>query len=490
MHMRQLLSLLFLLPLFAAAQKTDPTYELSVTKHQLRLGTQTISYTATTGYMPVRDENDSIKAKLFFVAYTKDGEPDPGKRPILFAYNGGPGSASLWLHMGALGPKRVVIGDSGDIPAPPYQYVDNEYTWLDKTDIVFIDPMLTGYTRPVGKNDKSQFTGFENDVQFVGDFIRLYTTKYERWSSPKFIGGESYGTTRSAGLAGYLQSRYGFYLNGVILISAILDFGADITDRGNDRPYPLLLPTFCATAWYHKKLSPQYADLGALLKEVETFALTDYAAALLKGDQLPAAERTRIIGRLSQYTGLSAAYIDQCNLRLEVGRVNKELLRAEGLTVGRLDARITGHDYDNAGDTYDYDPSYDKTIYGPYAAAMYDYLHRTLKYDNGIPYEVLTGRPRPWPLASDRYLNVAETLRDAMTKNPYLKVWVANGYFDMATPYFATRNVLDHMFLQPSLKKNISLTYYPAGHMMYIHKPSLAQLKKDFDAFIDSALPK
>ena len=489
MHMRLLL-VLFLAPLFAIAQKTDPTYDLSVTKHQLKIGNQVLNYTATTGYMPVKDENDSIKAKLFFVAYTKDGEPDPGKRPILFAYNGGPGSASLWLHMGALGPKRVVIGDSGNIPPPPYQYVDNEYTWLDKTDIVFIDPMLTGYTRPVGKNDKSLFTGYENDVQFVGDFIRVYTTKYERWGSPKFIGGESYGTTRSAGLAGYLQSRYGFYLNGVILISAILDFGADRTDRGNDRPYPLLLPTLCATSWYHKKLSPQYADLNALLKEVENFALTDYASALLKGDQLSGAERMKIIDKLHNYTGLSKEYIDQCNLRLEVGRFNKELMRTEGKTVGRLDSRITGADYDQAGEEYDYDASYDKTIYGPYATAMYDYLHRTLKYDNSLTYEVLTGRPRPWPLSSDRYLNVAETLRDAMTKNPYLKVWVANGYYDMATPYFATRNVHDHMFLQPSLKQNISLTYYPSGHMMYIHKPSLIQLKKDFDTFINSALPK
>ena len=488
--MRQFFLCLILLPLFTTAQKTDPTYDLSVTKHQVKMGNQTLSYTATAGYMPVKDENDSIKAKLFFVAYTKDGEADPGKRPIMFAYNGGPGSGSLWLHMGALGPKRVVINDDGSIPPPPYQYVDNEYTWLDKTDIVFIDPMLTGYTRPVGKNDKSLFTGYENDVHFVGDFIRFYTSKYDRWSSPKFIGGESYGTTRSAGLAGYLQDRYGFYLNGVILISAILDFGADRTDRGNDRPYPLLLPTFAATAWYHKKCSTRYTDLNALLKEVENFALTDYASALLKGDQLPGAERTTIIDRLHDYTGLSKEYISQCNLRLEVGRFNKELLRTDGKTVGRLDSRIKGEDYDEAGEEYSFDPSYDKTIYGPYAAAMYDYMKRTLKYDNSLVYEVLTGRPRPWPMAGDHYLNVAETLRDAMTKNPYLKVWVANGYYDMATPYFATRSVLDHMFLKPSLKQNISLTYYPAGHMMYIHKPSLIQLKKDFDKFIDSALPK
>ncbi|MDE3236544.1 MAG: peptidase S10 [Bacteroidota bacterium] len=482
-----LIAILF--PILLAAQKTDKTFDLSVTKHQIKLNGQVINYTATAGYMPVKNENDSVKAKLFFVAYTKDGESDPSKRPILFAYNGGPGSASLWLHMGALGPKRVVMNDDGSSTQPPYSYVDNEYSWLDKTDIVFIDPMLTGYTRPVGKNDKNEFTGYENDLHLVGDFIRLYTTRYERWSSPKFIGGESYGTTRSAGLAGYLQNRYGFYLNGVILISAILDFGADITDRGNDRPFPLLLPTFSATAWYHHKV-PQYKDLHSLLKDVESFSINEYASALLKGDQLSDDEKNKIAERLHSFTGLSTTYLLQTNLRLYVGRFNKELLRSEGKTVGRLDTRFTGYDYDEAGDEFDYDPSYDKTIYGVYAMAANDYIRRTLKYENDLPYEVLTGRPRPWPLSSDKYLNVAETLRDAMTKNPFLKVWIANGFYDMATPYFATRNVVDHMFLKKELKKNITLTYYEAGHMMYIHKPSLIQLKKDFDQFIQSALPK
>ena len=484
------LSLSLMFCIFVVAQKTDKTYDLSITKHQLKIGSQIINYTATTGYMAVKDENDSAKAKLFFVAYTKDDETNAAKRPIMFAYNGGPGSASLWLHMGALGPKRVLMNDDGTTLPPPYQYVDNEYSWLDKTDIVFIDPMLTGYTRPVGKNDKSQFTGYENDVQFVGDFIRLYTTKYERWSSPKFIGGESYGTTRSAGLAGYLQSRYGMYLNGVVLISAILDFGADITDKGNDRPFPLTLPTFCATAWYHKKLSPEYKDLNSLLKEVEHFSLNEYTAALLKGDQITDEEKNKIADKLHQYTGLSKEYLLESNLRLYVGRFNKELLRSEGKTVGRLDSRFTGEDYDEAGEEYDYDPSYDKTIYGAYTAAAYDYIHKTLKYENDLTYEVLTGRPQPWPLSSNKYLNVAETLRGAMTKNPFLKVWVANGYYDMATPYFATRNVLDHMFLKKELKQNISLTYYPAGHMMYVSKPSLIQLKKDFETFIANALPK
>ncbi len=484
------ISLSFLINFYAAGQNLDKTYTLSVTKHQVKINGVVISYTATAGYMAIKDENDSLKAKLFFVAYTKDGETDLSKRPLLFAYNGGPGSASLWLHMGALGPKRVVMNDDGTTKPPPYSYTDNEYSWLDKTDIVFIDPMLTGFTRSIGKTDKNEFIGYDNDVQFVGDFIRLYTSKNERWSSPKFIGGESYGTTRSAGLAGYLQNRYGLYLNGVILISAILDFGADATDKGNDRPFPLLLPTFSATAWYHKKLSSNYNNLDTLLKEVEHFAVTDYTLALLKGDQITDEEKNAIADKLHDYTGLSKQYIMESNLRLYVGRFNKELLRTEGKTVGRLDSRFTGDDYDDAGEEFDYDPSYDKTIYGVYAMAINDYLHKDLKYENEIPYEILTGRPHPWILSKNKYLNVAETLRDAMTKNPYLKVWVANGYFDMATPYFATRNVLNHMFLKKELKKNISLTYYPAGHMMYINKPSLIQLKKDFEVFINNAINK
>jgi carboxypeptidase C (cathepsin A) len=393
--------------------------------------------------------------------------------------------------MGALGPKRVLMTEKGDAISPPYKYVDNEYTWLDKTDIVFIDPMMTGYTRPAGKNDKSQFTGYENDIQFVGDFIRLYTTKYERWSSPKFIGGESYGTTRSAGLAGYLQNRWGLYINGVILISAILDFGTTDNDRGNDRPYYLMLPTFAATAWYHKKLSPQFSDLKSLLKEVEQFALNDYATALTKGDALPADERNRIIDKLSQYTGLSKTYIDQSNLRVYVGRFNKELMRTEAKTVGRLDSRFTGSDFDEAGESYEFDPSYNIAIYGPYTAAVNDYIRRVLKYENDIPYEILNGgRVQPWSLSTNGYLNVAETLRDAMTKNPYMKVWVDNGYFDMATPYFATQSVVDHMFLKKEIRQNLSMTYYEAGHMMYIHQPSLVQFKKDFVQFMESALPK
>jgi carboxypeptidase C (cathepsin A) len=399
---------LFSLNILHAQDKSTPDNNVVVTKHQIKIGSEIINYTATAGYMLMKDENDSLKAKVFYVAYTKDGEKDTSKRSLLFAYNGGPGSSSVWLHMGAIGPKKVVLSDKGEMMQPPFSYTDNADTWLDKTDIVFIDPMMTGFTRPAHNEDKANFTGFENDTRFVGDFIRLYTSKNARWSSPKFIGGESYGTTRSAGVVNYLQERYGMYLNGVILISAILDFGADETDRGNDRPYPLQLPTFAATAWYHHKLSPQYTDLKSLLAEVENFSMNEYASALLKGDQISDAEKNQIADKLHQYTGLSKNYILQSNLRLYVGRFNKELLRDSGLTVGRLDSRFTGYDYDEAGEGFEYDPSYDKTVYGPFAAVVNDYIKRELKFNSDLPYEILTGRVGYWPLSNDRYLNVAE----------------------------------------------------------------------------------
>lgn len=457
---------------------------VSVTKNSVKIGAEQINYTATAGYMEMNDEKDTLKANLFFIAYTKDGEADPAKRPLLFSFNGGPGSSSVWLHMGALGPRRILMTEDGNTLPPPYKYVNNEYSWLDKADIVFIDPMMTGYTRPAGKTAHSDYTGYENDIKFVGDFIRLYTSKYKRWASPKYLAGESYGTTRAAGLSSYLQGRYGLYLNGIILISAILDFGTVETDRGNDLPFALQLPTFAATSWFHKKLDSRYGNLGSLLQEVQQFSLNDYNTALMKGDKLPDAERTTIINKLHDYTGLSKEYIDQTNLRLYVGRYNKELLRSEGKTVGRLDSRFKGDDYDRAGESFDYDPSYNIAIYGGYTAAINDYIRRELKYENDIPYEILTGRVSPWPLSNDKYLNVADQLRSAMVTNPSLKVWICNGYYDLATPYYATDYVINHMFLPKDIRKNISFTYYEAGHMMYIQQKSLAQMKKDYLKFM------
>ncbi len=480
-----------ILPVLTFAQKgateSDwPAGPLSVTHHQLAGKAGTIAYTATAGYMPVKDERDSLKAKLFFTAYTKDGAAAAG-RPLIFAFNGGPGSSSVWLHMGALGPERVLMSDEGESLPPPYKTVENEFSWLDKADLVFIDPMLTGYTRPAGNTPASDYTGFQNDVRFVGDFIRLYLTRYGRWKSPKYLAGESYGTTRAAGLSSYLQDAHGIYLNGIILISAVLSFNAHSSGRDNDLPYALQLPTFAATAWYHKMSDPKYSSLSSLMNDTRAYAMGPYMSAMLKGDMLPAAERSAVIDQLHRFTGLSRDYLDECNLRLNVGRFNKELLRKSGKTIGRFDSRITGIDYDNAGESYDYDPSYDRTVRGVFTGTFNDYVRQRLNFKSDLNYEILTGRVWPWSFSQNSYLNVAENLRDAMVKNPHLRVWVCSGYYDMATPWYTTDYVMHHMFLPEELRKNVTTTYYEAGHMMYLHKPSLLKLRKDFETFMTSA---
>ncbi|MFD1817513.1 Carboxypeptidase C (cathepsin A) [Pseudarcicella hirudinis] len=474
-------------PVIAASQSVNPV----ITKHQTTINGQTFSYTATTGYMTLKDESGKAKANIFYIAYTKDGVSDISKRPVTYTFNGGPGSASVWLHMGCIGPKRILMSDKGESLAPPYKYVNSEYSWLDKTDLVFIDPVNTGYSRAAQGEDEKQFLGYTGDIESVGEFIRLYTVKYGRWASPKFLAGESYGTTRAAGLSGYLQDKFNMYINGVALISSILNFQTARFEKGNDLPYPLFLPTYTAMAWYHKKVAPEYqGDLLKTLREVENFALNDYTLALTKGDMLPEMEKNRIIEKLSKFTGLSQAYIRNTDMRIEISRFVKELLRTEGKTAGRLDGRFTGTDFDNAGERNEFDPSLDATISGPYSASINHYLRQELKYENDLPYLVLTGRVQPWSYnnVQNQYLNVAETLRQAMAKNPYLKVWVGAGYYDLATPYFAAEYTVAHMGLKPEQRKNVNFTYFEAGHMMYIHKESLIKLKKDADKFYDEAL--
>ncbi len=461
-------------------------YGHSVTKHSLKFSNgKSIDYNATTGYTTLTSEDGKPRANIFFVAYTKTDESERTNRPITFAFNGGPGSSSVWLHMGALGPKRIVMTDKGDATPPPYQVVDNEYSWLEYTDLVFIDPVMTGYSRPADSTDKKEFTGFVEDVESVGEFIRLFTTRYERWNSPKYLAGESYGTTRACGLAGHLQDRYGLYINGLILISQITNFQTARFEIGNDLPYPLFLPTYAATAWYHKQLDPSFDNLQNLLKEVEDFALNEYTLALTKGDRLSDKEKGDIATKLSSYMGVSKEYALQANLRPVIHRFVKELRRDEGLTVGRLDSRFTAVDYDGTKERYEFDPSYNKAIYGPYTMAVNDHIRRTLEYKNDLPYEILTGKVQPWNYnnVQNKYLNVSETLRNAMHKNPHLKVLICNGYYDLATPYFATQYTLDHMFLDKDLKKNITMKYYESGHMMYINKPSLVQMAGDVKGF-------
>ena len=464
---------------------------LSETSHTVTVSGRSLAYKATAGTLILKDEEGTRKASVFYMAYTLDGISDPGQRPLTFSFNGGPGSSSVWLHLGLLGPRRVLMTDDGHALPPPYELVDNEYSLLDVTDLVFIDPVTTGYSRAVPDEDPQQFHGVEGDVEAVGEFIRLYTSRFERWASPKFLIGESYGTTRAAGLSGYLQGRHGMYLNGIMLVSSILNFQTARFDVGNDLPYILFLPTYAATAWYHQRLDGDLQrDLRSTLDEVEAFALGEYAQALIRGDTLGEHERERIADRLARYTGLSRDYVLQTNLRIRIHRFVKQLRRDERLTVGRLDSRFTGIDRDGAAETYEFDPSY-AAIQGPYTATLNDYVRRELGFEIDLPYEILSGRVRPWNFGTyeNRYVNVAETLREAMTRNPSLKVFVANGYYDLATPYFATQYTFDHLGLDESLRHNISMGYYDAGHMMYIHLPSLRQLKEDLSDFMLSALP-
>ncbi len=485
--------------------KPTPKDQISEVQHTVTIGGKEISYTVTTGTLVLKEETEKKgdkegesegekpKASVFFVAYTRNDVEDTAQRPVTFSFNGGPGSSSVWLHLGALGPRRVWMDDIGNLPPPPYRLVDNAHSILDVTDLVFIDPVLTGYSRAVVGEKAKEFLNFKKDIESVGDFIRLYTTRYQRWLSPKFLIGESYGTTRAAGLSGYLQDRHGMYLNGIMLVSSILDFGTADFHPGNDLPHILYLPAFAATAWYHQRLEAQLQkDLRALLDEVEAFTLSEYTAALMKGAALAAEERTAIIKRLARYTGLSADYLDRVNLRIEIMRFTKELLRDQRRTIGRLDSRFTGIDRDSGGETFEYDPSM-ANITGPYTAAFNDYVRRELNFESDLPYEVLNFKANEqWSFAQheNRYVEVAETLRKAMTSNPYLKIFVANGYYDLATPYFATEYTFNHLGLDPSLQQNIAMGYYEAGHMMYIHQPSLAQLKQDLVTFIGSAVPQ
>jgi len=485
-----------------------PKDQISKTQHTTTLDGKEIRYTATTGTIVLNEEAEGDekksegskpKASIFFVAYTKDRAEDVDaaahrrQRPLTFSFNGGPGSSSVWLHLGLLGPRRVQVVDDQDRPLPPpYQLLDNAHSLLDETDLVFIDPVSTGFSRAVEGEKASEYHDFKKDIESVGDFIRLYTTRYQRWPSPKFLIGESYGTTRAAGLSGYLQDRHGVYLNGIMLISVILNFQTARFVAGNDLPFILFLPTFAATAWYHGKLAADLqADLHATLAKVEDFALGEYTLALMQGDALPAKRRRQIVRNLARYTGLSPAYSERTNLRINIHRFVKELRRDERITVGRLDSRFTGVDRDAAGEHYEYDPSY-ALIQGPYTATLNDYVRTELEYESDLAYEILTDRVRPWSYDKhqNEYVNVAETLREAMSKNPFLRVFVANGYYDLATPYLATRYTFSHLQLDAALQQNIQMTHYEAGHMMYVHEPSLAQLKKDLAGFIQAAIEK
>jgi len=478
-------------------EKPAPMDNLVESKHSIRIGGKTIKYTVTTGTIVLKEEvHDKEKdaevekprAQIFFIAYTMDGVANKAKRPITFSFNGGPGSSSVWLHMGVLGPRRVVLTDNGEMPPPPFKLTDNQYSIFDESDLVFIDPMSTGYSRPVEGEKSREWHSFKKDIQSVGDFIRLYTTRYNRWLSPKFLAGESYGTTRASGLSGYLADRHGLLLNGILLISAVLDFTTLDFNLNNDLPYILFVPGYTAAAWYHGKIDKKI-PLKTWLKESEEFARGEYASALMKDASLSKDDRKQVAEKLSRLTGISTEFILRGNLRIHTFHFFKELLRDRNRTVGRLDSRFTGIDRLGVTETFEYDPLFAQ-VNGPYTAAFNDYIRTELKYETDTPYEILSDKVwMNWSYGNfeNQYVNVAETLRSAMTFNKYLKVFVANGYYDLGTPYFATEYTFDHLGLDESLRKNIRMSYYEAGHMMYVHLPSLKAMKKDMTKFIKDA---
>ena len=474
-----------------------PTDHIVTSKHKIRINGETIAYTVRCGTVVLKEDSekdgnreaDKPRATLFFIAYTKDSVKDPTKRALTFSFNGGPGSSSVWLHLGVLGPKRVKLDAEGNAPPPPYQLIDNEYSLLSETDLVFIDPIGTGYSRMLDGEKTKEFHTYQRDLDSVGEFIRLYTTRNQRWASPKFIAGESYGTTRAAGLSSLLQEKYGMYLNGLMLFSTALDFSAFRFMQGHDLAHVLFLPTYAATAWYHKRLDKrlQAKTLRAVIDEVEVFAEGEYNAALFLGDKLEMNAREAIIAKLTQYTGLSRAYIESTNLRIQIHRFCKELCRDERRTVGRLDSRFKGIERDAAGENIESDPAH-TNLDGAYAACINDYLRRELKFESDTPYTMISKLYMSWDFGSkDQHLNVVESLRKAICNNPHMKVYVGSGYYDLATPHFASDYVLNHMALDKSLFGNISKFYYEAGHMMYVHAASLKLQAKHLRDFVKKA---
>jgi carboxypeptidase C (cathepsin A) len=467
-----------------------PTKEKSsTTRHMITLAGEEIPYLATAGNYLFRAEDGTPRASVFFTSYVKEEAEDPSRRPVTFSFNGGPGSAAVWVQFGAFGPKRVLMDDEGMPLPPPGRLVDNDDSILDLTDLVFIDPVGTGFSRVLPGGQGSDYHGLEEDIESVGEFIRLWMVRNGRLRSPMFIAGESYGTTRAAGLADFLADRYGIFPNGIVFISSILNWQNQLFAPGNDIPHIIHLPTYAATAWYHGKLSEELSrDLEETLEEVEAFALGDFALALLQGDDLSPQRHSEIAGRVARYTGLSTEFVEANNLRVGLGRFRKELLRSEGKTVGRLDSRFTGSDRDSGGDSPEYDASSVAVDIG-YVALLNDYVRQVLGYETDMIYESSSSRVRPWNWGrGNRYADVAETLRQAMVKNPTMKVLFTCGYYDFATPYFDTEFTVAHLALPEELRDNVEIAYYEAGHMMYIRRVDHDKFRRDIAEFIQGAL--
>ncbi len=466
---------------------TEPYEEVPPveTQHTLDLPGRTLAYTARAGMLPLKDEKGEVKAEIFHVSYTLDGShPD---RPLIIAFNGGPGSASVWLHLGALGPYRAAMEDEGFLPAPPYRLEPNAETWLDFADLLFIDPVGTGYSRALDPEKNKDYWSLDADLDSVAEAIRLYLVRSGRWASPLYLCGESYGTTRAAGLSGKLV-RMGVGLSGVILISTILNFQTARFTPGNDLPYPLFLPTYTATAWYHGKLPTdlQERPLRDVLGEVEVWASGPYASALFMGDALPADQRAAVIQTLARYTGLPQSHIDLSDLRVRIDRFCKELRRDERRVVGRLDTRFAGIDGNPLAEGFEMDPSM-TAIFFPYATLMNTYARGTLGYETDRPYEILSfDVNHKWEWPRGEFPNTTGGLRTALHQNRHMRVFIGQGYYDLATPYYAAAYTFDHMGLDPALRDHLTTFYYEAGHMMYIQAESMAQLRADVLGWLEA----
>jgi carboxypeptidase C (cathepsin A) len=470
---------------------TIPKAEKFISKHSSKIGDKIINYIATAGTILLKNEKDESIALYGFTAYTKDGENDATKRPVTFVYNGGPGSSSVWLHLGAVGPRRVVVNDPDITPPPPYKMEDNANSILDVSDIVMIDPVGTGLSHAVGKAKNKDFWGVDQDIKSVSQFIKQYVTDNDRWNSPKYLLGESYGTMRSAGVVDYLQENMGMAVNGVILVSVVLDLRTLTFQKGDDISFVLHLPTYAAVAYFHNKLANKPTNLEAFLKEVREFAGGKYADALMKGDKIDATEKEEVLNKLVAYTGLSKEYLMKANMRVNEPQFTQELLRNEHQTVGRLDARFKGINQNLLSENSDFDPQ-SSQISPAYIASFMNYYYGDLKVNKKNDYHISAYSTEGFDWDWKRHggggdpttPNTGVDMADAMSKNPNLKILVLNGYYDLATPFFATEYTMDHLGLEKNIKSNITMKYFEAGHMMYVNPASLILFKKNVADFI------
>lgn len=467
-----------------------------ITKHTITVDGQKIGYQAEAGMLPLLKEDGAVKASVFYVAYTRGPQGDDAAahdndaaghdaavRPLIFCFNGGPGASAVWLHLGGLGPRRAKVNDDGTLPPPPFGIVDNESTALLAADLVFIDPVSTGYSRAAKDEKPEQFFGKDPDIRAIAEFIRLYTTRHKRWRSPKYLCGESYGVFRAAGLASELQDEHGMFLSGLVLVSGLVDFETIRPAACNDLPYAVFLPSFTAVAHFHKRLPPELQqDLPRAVAAARAFAGGDYATALFAGSALSAARRDQVAEQLARFTGLPREFVLEHDLRVEPEAFRKQLLAKERLICGRFDGRITGRDGDPAATAPAFDPSYTAAL-GPLASVMNAYVREELGFESDVPYRVLAG-VSPWSFDQNAYASTSRELSDALARNPHLRVLVQVGLCDLAVPGDSMRHSIDHLKIAPELLGNISFAEYQSGHMMYLNLPDLKKLRTDLEAFI------